>query len=158
MTMTMAMSAFLSAVMFLLLRSAMPSCVPTEYTLYVEKPGCDYCVAINTTICTGFCFSRDSNVKELVGPRFVLQTGCAYQELEYRTAQLPGCGPQEDPLFTYPVALSCHCGTCRPHSDECSTHHGHSGGRWGGSQCSKPLWPFYLEPSYPQQDNYIQYD
>lgn len=58
MTMTMAMSAFLSAVMFLLLRSAMPSCVPTEYTLYVEKPGCDYCVAINTTICTGFCFSR----------------------------------------------------------------------------------------------------
>lgn len=54
----MAASAFLSAVLCLLLRLAVPMCVPTEYTLYVEKHECDFCVAINTTICMGFCYSR----------------------------------------------------------------------------------------------------
>lgn len=47
-----------AGILGLLVGKAMPVCVPTEYTLYVEKPECDYCVAINTTICMGFCFSR----------------------------------------------------------------------------------------------------
>ncbi|KAL2090814.1 hypothetical protein ACEWY4_013077 [Coilia grayii] len=147
----MATSAFLSAVMGLLLPLAMAICVPTEYTLYVEKPGCDYCVAINTRICMGFCFSRDSNLKELAGPRFVLQRGCTYQEVEYHTTELPGCAPDADALFTYPVARTCHCSTCSTHSDECSTHKSQG----MGGQCSKPVWPLY---PYPEQSNYIQYD
>ncbi|KAF5909307.1 mitochondrial glutamate carrier 1-like isoform X1, partial [Clarias magur] len=47
-----------AGILGLLVGKAMPVCVPTEYTIYVEKPECDYCVAINTTICMGFCFSR----------------------------------------------------------------------------------------------------
>ncbi|XP_062401047.1 thyrotropin subunit beta-like [Sardina pilchardus] len=145
-------SAFLSTVLCLLLRLAVPMCVPTEYTLYVEKHECDFCVAINTTICVGFCFSRDSNVKELAGPRFLHQRGCAYQEVEYHTAVLPGCARHADSLFTYPVARSCHCGTCSTYSDDCAQHKTRS---VGSGQCSKPLWHLY---PYPDQSNYIQYD
>lgn len=47
-----------AAILGLLVGRTVPMCVPTEYTLYVEKQECDYCVAINTTICMGFCFSR----------------------------------------------------------------------------------------------------
>lgn len=44
--------------LFLLLSPAVPTCFPTDFTMYVERPECDYCVAINTTICMGFCYSR----------------------------------------------------------------------------------------------------
>lgn len=43
---------------FLLFSPAVPMCLPTDFTLYAEKPECDFCVAINTTICMGFCYSR----------------------------------------------------------------------------------------------------
>ncbi|KAG1963144.1 thyrotropin subunit beta [Pimephales promelas] len=56
----------------LLMKISAPMCAPTEYTIYFERQECNYCVAVNTTICMGFCFSRDSNVKELVGPRFLI--------------------------------------------------------------------------------------
>lgn len=44
--------------LFLLFSPAVPMCLPTDFTLYVERPECDFCVAINTTICKGFCYSR----------------------------------------------------------------------------------------------------
>lgn len=47
-----------AGILGLLVGTAVPMCLLTEYTLYVEKQECDYCVAINTTICMGFCFSR----------------------------------------------------------------------------------------------------
>ncbi|KAK7145176.1 hypothetical protein R3I94_011315 [Phoxinus phoxinus] len=131
----------------LLMKISAPMCAPTEYTIYIERPECNYCVAVNTTICMGFCFSRDSNVKELVGPRFLVQRGCTYQEVEYRTAILPGCPSYADPHFTYPVALSCHCSTCNTHSDECA-HKTSSAAR----KCSKPVRHLYPDP----EENYIQ--
>uniref|UniRef100_A0A673J876 Thyrotropin subunit beta n=1 Tax=Sinocyclocheilus rhinocerous TaxID=307959 RepID=A0A673J876_9TELE len=132
----------------ILMKVAMPMCAPTEYTIYIERQECNYCVAVNTTICMGFCFSRDSNVKELVGPRFLVQRGCTYQEVEYRTAILPGCPSHADPHFTYPVALSCHCSTCNTHSDECAHKTSNA-----GMKCSKPVRHLYPDP---EENNYIQ--
>ncbi|MEE6492942.1 hypothetical protein FKM82_016676 [Ascaphus truei] len=37
---------------------AMSMCFPTEYTMFVEKKECAHCLAINTTICSGFCMTR----------------------------------------------------------------------------------------------------
>ncbi|XP_056154441.1 thyroid stimulating hormone subunit beta a [Lampris incognitus] len=124
---------------------AVPMCAPTDYTLYVEKPECDYCVAINTTICVGFCYSRDSNIKAVVGPRFVVQRRCTYDEVEYRTAILPGCPMDANPAFSYPVALSCHCSTCKTDSDEC-VHRAIK----DRASCTKPQRHVY---PYPHQDD-----
>ncbi|KAK3556969.1 hypothetical protein QTP70_022312 [Hemibagrus guttatus] len=136
-----------AGVLGLLVGSAVPMCVPTEYTLYVEKQECDYCVAINTTICMGFCFSRDSNVKDLVGPRFLIQRSCTYQDVEYRTTVLPGCDLHADSYFTYPIALSCHCSMCNTRSDECAHKT-----RFSSAKCSKPVRHLY---PYPGQIDYI---
>ncbi|CAB1353355.1 unnamed protein product, partial [Coregonus sp. 'balchen'] len=107
----------------LLFSQAVPMCVPTDYTLYEERHECDFCMAINTTICmacVSVCDNQDSNMKELAGPRFLIQRGCTYDQVGYRTVILPGCPLHANPLFTYPVALSCHCGTCNTDSDECA--------------------------------------
>lgn len=48
----------------ILMKVAMPMCAPTEYTIYIERQECNYCVAVNTTICMGFCFSRVSEHSE----------------------------------------------------------------------------------------------
>ncbi|XP_040059080.2 thyroid stimulating hormone subunit beta a [Gasterosteus aculeatus] len=134
--------------LFLLLSPAVPTCFPTDFTMYVERPECDYCVAINTTICMGFCYSRDSNVRAIVGPRFLIQTGCNYDKVEYRAALLPGCPIDSDPVFSYPVALSCRCGTCRTDSDECV----HRAPGVGGARCTKPVRRIY---PYPGQSTYM---
>ncbi|XP_076870302.1 thyroid stimulating hormone subunit beta a [Brachyhypopomus gauderio] len=126
----------------LLVRMGVPVCLPTAYTLYIEKPECDYCVAVNTTICMGFCFSRDSNIKELVGPRFLIQRSCTYEDVEYRTAVLHACAPHADPHVTYPVAARCHCGRCNTRSHECV----HKSAR-AATRCSKPARHLYAEPA-----------
>ncbi|XP_053723683.1 thyroid stimulating hormone subunit beta a [Synchiropus splendidus] len=126
--------AFASCLLFLMLGPAFPMCQPARFTMYVEKPECEFCVAINTTICMGFCYTTDSNMKELLGPRFLIQRGCTYNKVEYRTAVLPGCPVNSDPLFTYPVALSCHCGACRTDREEC-VHRA----RTNRPNCYKPI-------------------
>ncbi|GAA6216783.1 thyrotropin subunit beta-like [Lates japonicus] len=133
--------------LFLLFSPSVPMCLPTDFTLYVEKPECDFCVAINTTICMGFCYSRDSNMRDILGPRYLIQRGCTYDRVEYRTAILPGCPVDSNPVFTYPVALSCHCGACRTDSDECA--HRASVDR---AKCTKPVRRIY---PYPGQSNYM---
>ncbi|XP_077428445.1 thyroid stimulating hormone subunit beta a [Vanacampus margaritifer] len=131
--------------LLLLCRTAAPMCTATDYTLFVEKPECDFCVAINTTICVGFCFSRDTNIRDVFGSRFLIQTGCTYDRVEYRTAQLPGCHGAASATFVYPVALSCHCGACRTDTDECA--HRAVG---GGATCTKPV-----RHMYPYSDDYM---
>ncbi|KAF7711566.1 thyroid stimulating hormone subunit beta a [Silurus meridionalis] len=140
-------AVLVAGILGLLVGTAVPMCVPTEYTLYVEKQECDYCVAINTTMCMGFCFSRDSNLKELVGPRFLVQRSCTYQDVEYRTAVLPGCGLHTDSHFTYPIALTCHCSMCNTRTDECAHK-----SRFSAAKCSKPVQHLY---PYPWQSDYI---
>ncbi|XP_036387986.1 thyroid stimulating hormone subunit beta a [Megalops cyprinoides] len=132
----------------LLVGQALSTCDLTDYTIYVEKPECDFCVAINTTICMGFCRSRDTNVMGLAGTLFLVQRSCTYQSLEYRTAVLPGCPLHVDPLFSYPVALRCNCSTCDTDRSEC-THKAVA----DGARCSKPLRHIY---PYPGESNHIQ--
>ncbi|KAM6980886.1 thyroid stimulating hormone subunit beta a [Aplochiton taeniatus] len=138
-------SLLMCGLLCMVFRPAVPMCAPTDYTLYVEKQECDSCVAINTTICVGFCYSRDSNMKDIAGLRFLFQRGCTYDKVEYRTAVLPGCPANTNPLYTYPVALSCHCGSCKTDSNECAH-------RASGARCSKPLTHLY---PYPGQSDYI---
>ncbi|XP_034021900.1 thyroid stimulating hormone subunit beta a [Thalassophryne amazonica] len=135
------------SLLILLFNPAAPTCLPTDFTLYVEKPDCDFCVAINTTICMGFCYTKDSNIRDIFGPRFLVQRGCSYDKVEYRTALLPGCNANADPVFTYPVALRCHCGACRTDSNECAHR-----ASVGGVKCTKPVR--HLQP-YPGQINYV---
>uniref|UniRef100_A0A8C4S351 Thyrotropin subunit beta n=1 Tax=Erpetoichthys calabaricus TaxID=27687 RepID=A0A8C4S351_ERPCA len=105
---------------FLVLEKTTAQCVPTQYTLYVENPECAFCVAVNTTICAGYCMTRDVNVRGLL-PRMALsQTVCTYQDLAYRTIRLPGCAPQVNPFYTYPVALTCKCGKCNTDFSDCT--------------------------------------
>ncbi|KAF1391980.1 hypothetical protein PFLUV_G00047710 [Perca fluviatilis] len=140
-------AVFTCCLLFLWFSPAVPMCLPTDFTLYVERPECNFCVAINTTICMGFCYSRDSNMRYRLGPRFLIQRGCTYDNVEYRTAILPGCPIAANPVFTYPVALSCHCGACRTDSDEC-THRA----SMDGARCTKPVTRIY---PYPGQSNYM---
>uniref|UniRef100_A0A8C6T737 Gonadotropin subunit beta-2 n=1 Tax=Neogobius melanostomus TaxID=47308 RepID=A0A8C6T737_9GOBI len=117
---------------------SVPMCLPSDFTLYVEKPECDFCVAINTTICMGFCRTKDSIVRSAVGP-LLYQRSCTYDKVEYRTTMLPGCSA--NPLFTYPVALSCHCSTCRTENNDCAHRASPA-----GSRCTKPVRHIYPYP------------
>uniref|UniRef100_A0A8C6T494 Gonadotropin subunit beta-2 n=1 Tax=Neogobius melanostomus TaxID=47308 RepID=A0A8C6T494_9GOBI len=117
---------------------AVPMCLPSDFTLYVEKPECDFCVAINTTICMGFCRTK------VVGP-LLYQRSCTYDKVEYRTTMLPGCSA--NPLFTYPVALSCHCSTCRTENNDCAHRASPA-----GSRCTKPVRHIY---PYPARSDYL---
>ncbi|XP_062262613.1 thyroid stimulating hormone subunit beta a [Platichthys flesus] len=132
--------------LFLLFSPTVPMCLPTDFTLYVEKPECDFCVAINTTSCMGFCKSWERNLRDSFGPR-VVQRGCTYDEVTYRTVVLPGCPVNTNPLFTYPVALSCHCSTCRTDSDECARR-----ATADRPRCTKPVRHVY---PYPGPSDYM---
>lgn len=110
---------------------------------------CPFCVRfVLLVVC--LCGEQDSNMRDLFGSRFLIQRGCTYDKVEYRTAVLPGCSAAADPVFTYPVALSCHCGACRTDSDECAHR-----ASVDGPGCSKPvrrLYPYsdlrdYMIPS-----------
>ncbi|KAJ8399568.1 hypothetical protein AAFF_G00409790 [Aldrovandia affinis] len=140
----MGMVMLTGGLLCLLVGQVISICSPADYTLYVEKPDCDFCVAINTTICMGFCCSWDSNV----GKQYAVHQKCTYQAVQYHTAMLPGCPLHVDPLYSYPVALKCHCRDCKTDGNEC-IHRASP----DGDKCSKPLRHIY---PYPGQSNYIQ--
>ncbi|XP_074531425.1 thyroid stimulating hormone subunit beta a [Halichoeres trimaculatus] len=135
-------AVFPSLLLFLLFSPAVPMCLPTDFILHVERPECDFCVAINTTSCMGYCPSKDSIIKDEYRPPYLEQQGCTYEKLEYRTAILPGCPIETNPVFTYPVALSCKCGSCRTDTDECAHRASGVGGR-----CTKPVRRLYPYPA-----------
>ncbi|XP_053562505.1 thyrotropin subunit beta isoform X2 [Bombina bombina] len=109
----------LSVLICITFGQAMSRCVLTEYTVFVEKKECAYCLAINTTICAGFCMTRDPNLKEGLPKSILSQTSCSYKEYIYRTISLPGCPVHVNPLYTYPVAISCKCGKCNTDYSDC---------------------------------------
>ncbi|KAL7859531.1 hypothetical protein SRHO_G00146780 [Serrasalmus rhombeus] len=94
-------------------------CSLRNFTLHVEKPECGRCMVINTTICSGMCFSQDSNLRGLMGRAFLIQAVCVYRSVEYRSVKLPGCPAHADPLFVYPIARGCHCSKCNTVRNEC---------------------------------------
>ncbi|KAL2103783.1 hypothetical protein ACEWY4_000651 [Coilia grayii] len=94
-------------------------CCLQNITLHVDMHRCGRCMAINTTICSGFCHTQDTNLKGFEGKRFLIQQGCVYHSMVYHVAKMPGCPAHTDPLFFYPVAQHCHCGRCNTKRMEC---------------------------------------
>ncbi|XP_028303905.1 thyroid stimulating hormone subunit beta a [Gouania willdenowi] len=117
----------------LLFMPAVPQCVLSNFTIHVEKPECKFCAAINTAVCEGFCPSEElSRMEE--GRSVVHQSVCFYEEVEYRTAVLPGCSKLSDAAFSYPVAVRCHCGHCRTSISQCTVRAGRE-----RDKCIKPV-------------------
>nr|XP_055044931.1 thyrotropin subunit beta [Misgurnus anguillicaudatus] len=113
---------------------ALMACSLENYTLYVNRHECGHCMAINTTICSGMCFTQDTNVAGFVGKRFLIQKGCMHRSLVYHAATMPGCPLHIDPVFFYPVAHRCRCMKCNTARNECE----HKPKRMR-NKCSKPL-------------------
>uniref|UniRef100_A0A672JJR0 Gonadotropin subunit beta-2 n=1 Tax=Salarias fasciatus TaxID=181472 RepID=A0A672JJR0_SALFA len=121
---------------------AAPACSPSKFTLYVEKPECDICLEIKTTICSGNCTSWVLFLKSLDVNR---QSSCTYDRIEYRTVPLPGC-PVD---FTFPVALSCRCDSCDRSTTECTERAGKA-----TAECTKPVVKVH---AYPGQKSYLMF-
>lgn len=119
-----------------------------KFSLLSIKWKCITLIQQYVTCCLSFMYIlQDSNMRDIFGPRFLIQRGCTYDKVEYRSAILPGCPLESNPVFTYPVALSCHCSACRTDSDEC-THRAST----GGGRCTKPV---RLVHPYPGQSTYM---
>uniref|UniRef100_A0A670J891 Glycoprotein hormone subunit beta domain-containing protein n=1 Tax=Podarcis muralis TaxID=64176 RepID=A0A670J891_PODMU len=101
-----------------------PACRPINVTIAAEKEDCLVCMPITTTICSGYCETRGKNGEKhmlLKDERIVFnQRVCTYREVRYETTLLRGCPAGVDPIFTYPVAVSCHCDLCKVASSDCT--------------------------------------
>ncbi|XP_071993810.1 thyrotropin subunit beta isoform X4 [Engystomops pustulosus] len=113
-------------------------CMLTEYILYVEKEECAYCIAINTTICSGYCKTTEPNVKERQLKTISNQNVCTYRDYIHKTVSVPGCPAHVNPLYTYPVALSCKCDKCNTEYIDCVQD------RIDSNYCTKPWESKYL--------------
>ncbi|KAK9404603.1 TSHB: Thyrotropin subunit beta, partial [Crotalus adamanteus] len=51
------LSISLPLIFALTLGQSLALCIPVDYVIHVEKRECGYCLAINTTICEGFCMT-----------------------------------------------------------------------------------------------------
>ncbi|XP_055093181.1 lutropin subunit beta [Symphalangus syndactylus] len=94
-----------------------PRCRPINATLAVEKEGCPVCITVNTTICAGYCATMMRVLQAALPP--LPQVVCTYREVRFESIRLPGCPPGVDPVVSFPVALSCHCGPCRRSISDC---------------------------------------
>uniref|UniRef100_A0A3B4WJ44 Glycoprotein hormone subunit beta domain-containing protein n=1 Tax=Seriola lalandi dorsalis TaxID=1841481 RepID=A0A3B4WJ44_SERLL len=92
------------------------ACTLKNHTLWIESNNCAQCVAINTTICSGYCYTQfvlnhyknfnspvspffqDTNLRGRFGRTFLIQP-----------AFVPGCPQDVNPKLYYPVAHRCSC-------------------------------------------------
>ncbi|XP_013885151.1 follitropin subunit beta-like [Austrofundulus limnaeus] len=95
------------------------SCTLKNHTIWIERQNCTQCVAINTTICSGYCYTRDTNLKGRFGRSFLIQRSCVPLSLLYRAVFLPGCPQDVNPYLHYPVALCCSCRRCDTRTHHC---------------------------------------
>ncbi|XP_054879393.1 gonadotropin subunit beta-2-like isoform X1 [Poeciliopsis prolifica] len=96
----------------------LPHCQLINKTISLEKRGCSRCHRVETTICSGYCTTKDPNMKIVLSKP--IQHVCTYGELYYKTFEFPDCLPGVDPVVTYPVALRCHCGGCAMATSDCT--------------------------------------
>ncbi|XP_044065739.1 follitropin subunit beta-like isoform X1 [Siniperca chuatsi] len=94
------------------------ACALKNHTLWIERHDCDQCVAINTTICSGYCYTQDTNLRGRFGRTFVIQRSCVPLSLVYRVARVPGCPQDVNAQLYYPAARRCSCRRC-----DARTHH-----------------------------------
>ncbi|XP_051736114.1 thyrotropin subunit beta [Ctenopharyngodon idella] len=125
---------FFCSLLFLMGGDVLLACSLNNYTLFVERHECGHCMAINTTMCSGMCFTQDTNVRGFVGKRFLIQKGCMHRSVVYLSARMPGCPVHIDPLFFYPVAHQCRCTKCNTSKNECVYKPSHI-----PSKCSEQL-------------------
>ncbi|XP_006002637.1 thyrotropin subunit beta-like [Latimeria chalumnae] len=109
-------------------------CTVTRYMMYVEKEQCSHCIAINTTICSGYCITRDPNLKALLPRTALSQSVCTYNKVKYLTIRIPGCAPHIDPYYRFAVAINCKCSLCNTDSTDC-TNEGEN-----PNECNQPQW------------------
>uniref|UniRef100_A0A670J894 Glycoprotein hormone subunit beta domain-containing protein n=1 Tax=Podarcis muralis TaxID=64176 RepID=A0A670J894_PODMU len=116
-----------------------PACRPINVTIAAEKEDCLVCMPITTTICSGYCETRGvvlgkPGFKSPLGLERIVfnQRVCTYREVRYETTLLRGCPAGVDPIFTYPVAVSCHCDLCKVASSDCTVQ------GTGPNSCSLP--------------------
>uniref|UniRef100_A0A3B4Z9C5 Gonadotropin subunit beta-2 n=1 Tax=Stegastes partitus TaxID=144197 RepID=A0A3B4Z9C5_9TELE len=88
------------------------ACTLKNHTLWLEKENCTQCVAVNTTICSGYCYTKDTNLKGRFGRTFLIQRSCVPLSLVYRAAHIPGCPPGVSSQLYYPAAQCCSCSRC----------------------------------------------
>ncbi|XP_063291553.1 lutropin subunit beta-like [Pelobates fuscus] len=93
-------------------------CHPTNTTISAEKEDCPMCITLTTTICSGYCETKEFVLKTPLST--LRQKVCTYKEIRYETIKLPNCLPTTDPFFTYPVAVSCDCGSCKMDYSDCT--------------------------------------
>ncbi|XP_054601946.1 thyrotropin subunit beta [Nothobranchius furzeri] len=95
------------------------SCMLKNHTIWIETQNCTQCVAVNTTICSGYCYTRDTNLKGRFGRALLIQRSCAPLSLVYQTAFLPGCPRDVNPHIYYPAARCCSCRRCDTRTHHC---------------------------------------
>ncbi|NP_001279434.1 thyrotropin subunit beta-like precursor [Callorhinchus milii] len=112
------------------------TCSLTRHVVYVEKEECSYCMAINTTVCAGYCMSRDVNIKTLLPKNALVQNVCTFHNIRYMMIRLPGCPPDIDPFYRLPVVLSCQCSQCATETTDCTNDIANQ----NPYHCTKPQW------------------
>nr|XP_046252113.1 follitropin subunit beta-like [Scatophagus argus] len=110
------------------------ACMLKNHTLLIEKHDCAQCVAVNTTICSGYCFTQDTNLKGRFGRLFLIQRSCVPLGLVYHAACVPGCPQGVNPQVYYPAAHRCSCRRC-----DTRTHHCIPARPFSYNQCSKTI-------------------
>ncbi|NXY14094.1 FSHB protein, partial [Atrichornis clamosus] len=94
------------------------SCQLTNITIAVEREECEFCITVNATWCSGYCFTRDPVYK--YPPVSSVQQTCTFKEVVYETVKIPGCGDHPESFYSYPVATECHCETCDTDTTDCT--------------------------------------
>uniref|UniRef100_A0A3B5LGR2 Gonadotropin subunit beta-2 n=1 Tax=Xiphophorus couchianus TaxID=32473 RepID=A0A3B5LGR2_9TELE len=98
--------------LFALMVGAVYTCTLMNHTIWIEKENCIQCVAVNTTICSGYCYTRDTNLKGRFGRAFLIQRSCVPISLVYRAVFIPGCPQDVSSQLYYPAARCCSCRRC----------------------------------------------
>ncbi|XP_041801138.1 follitropin subunit beta-like [Chelmon rostratus] len=95
------------------------ACMLKNHTLWIERQDCAQCVAVNTTICSGYCYTQDTNLRGRFGRTFLIQRSCVPLSVVYRAACMPGCPQDVNPQLYYPAAHRCSCRRCDTRTYHC---------------------------------------
>ncbi|KAM4738317.1 follitropin subunit beta-like [Anableps anableps] len=110
---------------------AVYTCMLKNHTIWIEKKNCSQCMAVNTTICSGYCYTRalslkavlsvlqDTNLKGSFGRAFLIQRSCVPISLVYQAVFIPGCPQDVSSQLYYPAARCCSCRRCDTRTQHC---------------------------------------
>uniref|UniRef100_A0A8C9YUP6 Glycoprotein hormone subunit beta domain-containing protein n=1 Tax=Sander lucioperca TaxID=283035 RepID=A0A8C9YUP6_SANLU len=107
-----------------LMHGAVCACMLKNHTIWIERHDCGQCTAINTTICSGYCYTQVNTHSHTVrgnssSESFLIQRSCVPLSLVYRAAHVPGCPQDLNPQLFYPAANRCSCRRCDTRTHHC---------------------------------------